>query len=502
MTDTARVERMFADRQAYESLWETVYRFSLPERAQFFKGSVKTPTDVSEEVFDSTAINAAERLSNLLANGVAPPWMDWGRLEPGVEITDEATVEQLRPVLKQAERVIFARLRRSSFYGEFQPTMLDRTVGGTACLRRTRGPDGWRYLNVPLSEVALQEDDAGQAIAVARRYKLSYRSITRMYDPPAVWKASHERDPDTVKHEICELDEVDVAGVWTWTVWLKDGGHELRKTTTPLRTMIPTRWSKVPGSPYGRSPCMRALSDNRALQKIKELSLKNAAKAVAGVYTVVDDGVINPYTLSIEPGTFITVASNNPNEPSIAELPASGAFDVSMFSMDELRNAIQQALMADQFQPLGRTPLSATEVAERTRVLAQDAAGTIVRLHHEVMVEILRGEMWLLQQAGVLPAALDLDGRAVKVEFVSNLSQAQWALDEQARTSYIEVAAAVGQIDPRGGMVADMEAIMRRLAVIKGIPPEELRTRQQIDEAIEQAAEAQATNEEAAGGVE
>ncbi len=54
---------------------------------------------------------------------------------------------------------------------------------------------------------------------------------------------------------------------------------------------------KVAGEIYGRGPVITALPDIKTLNKVKELVLKNASLAIAGVYTAADDGVLNPNTI-------------------------------------------------------------------------------------------------------------------------------------------------------------------------------------------------------------
>ena len=71
------------------------------------------------------------------------------------------------------------------------------------------------------------------------------------------------------------------------------------------------RTTVIPGEVYGRGPLMRVLPDIKTLNKMAENSLKSAALAVAGVWTATDDGVINPYSITLAPGVVIPVGSNS-----------------------------------------------------------------------------------------------------------------------------------------------------------------------------------------------
>lgn len=495
----SQVQTMFDERKEYEALWETAYQYIAPERALFFERKQQSASEIQDKVFDSTAIDSAERLTNLVISGLIPPWQKWFRVSPGAAISDMDEREQLRPPLQQVENLMFSMLSRSNFYQEMQPAILDRIVGGTGaiCLVPDTRTGQLRFKNIPLGEVAIAEDDSGKIISMARRFRLSLAQIEAGY-PNKVkteLRQKHERNRHKPEIDVVALNEQNAQGLWEYQVILKQDKTVLYKRTSRFATMFVSRWAKIPGSVYGRGPGLRALSDVRAMNKIKELALKNAAKAVAGIYTVVDDGVINPYTLTFEPGTFMPVGSNDRQNPTISELPSSGDFNVSMFTMDDLRNSILSVFMADNYGPLDRTPMTATEVQARTRIIAQDMGATISRMQYEMLLPIIEAVYGYMADMGMVPAELAVDGQLLVVDFVSQLAQAQWAVDEQNLLEYTQTAVMFGEVDPKAGLIIDVHKALARLAEIKHIDPELLRTQEQIEEIIQQAAEAQAATE-------
>jgi len=499
----SRVKQMFDARIEYESLWETAYKYIAPERALFFSRKKRTASEVQDEVFDSTAIDAAERLTNLIISGLTPPWQTWFRVTPGAGVTDITQRETLRPALQEIENRMFAMLGKSNFYQEMQPAILDRIVGGTCAICMIPDPTNQmlRFKAIPLGELAIAEDDSGRVVTIARRYKLSYRQLINAYGNklPRDFRQKHEQRQDTDEHEIVALNDLTATGLWKYTVVLKETKTELLNETRMFPYMFVSRWAKIPGSVYGRGPGLRALSDVRALNKIKELALKNAAKAVAGIYTVVDDGVVNPYTLTFEPGTFMPVGSNDRQNPTIAELPQSGDFNVSMFTMEDLRASILNVFMADNYGPTDKTPMTATEVQARTRIIAQDMGATISRMQFEMLMPIIRAVYGYMAEMDMVPQELSVDGGTLDVDFVSQLAQAQWAIDEQNLLEYTQTAVAFGEVDPKAGLIIDVHKALGRLAEIKHIPPAVLRTQDEIQAILDEAAQNQA-NIEAQGG--
>lgn len=496
---TRRLDRIFENRRDWESLWQTAYEHMAPERAVFTQGGANRPAgSVGEYIYDSTAIDAAERLTNLVLSGLTPPWRKWFRFKPGAMVRDQEDRQKMQEPLQLAEDVVYEELRRSNLYQELQPMLLDRIVGGTGAMAMNLDEGRLRFKAVPLAEVALEEDDAGEVSAAARRVDMTARNILRAWGDqvPEKWREDNEERADERHHTVEVINARDVDGSWQYLVRLKKEGTVLETSVDAYPRLLVTRWTKLPGTPYGRGPGLRALPHVRALNKIKELSLKNAALAVSGVYTVVDDGVVNPWTLSLDPGDFIPVASNAPNERTIAPLESSANFDVAMWSFDELRSSIQQIFLADQFGPLDKTPRSATEVSERTNILAQELGSTISRLQFELLIPLLRSVVTTLQDDGRLPEDLELDGDRVKLEFSSRLSQAQLAEEEQDLMEFTQVVSQLGQLDPRAGMTVDIQAAVRKLSALKGIDPSLLRDDQEIERLMQQAAQAQAMSEQ------
>lgn len=501
-----RVEALFNERREWESLWDTVYSYVAPERQSTFNKSGHSPGTTQSRIFDSTALAASERLNNLLITGLIPPWQQWFRLMPGNEVRSQEAKAEMRPLLQEAEDKVNEVLKRARFYQEMQPTLIDRMVGGSACMEAVVEDDELHFKCVPLAEVAFAEDAFGRVAVIARQSMWTTMMLRQAYEGKLDdnWKRINEQKPQE-KHKVLELEQRQRDGQWHWKRVLCSpqatlGGDErdLEEHTKPLQRLMVTRWTKIPGVPYGRGPAIQALGDIRALNKIKELSLKNAALAVSGVYTVVNDGVINPYTVTIEPGARIPVASNNPNERSIEMLPTSADFDVAMFSMEELQNAIQKAFMANQFTPSGRTPLSATEVAERTQVIAHEAGATISRLQNEIVEVALHHAMRFLRQKGEVPEQLTTEGDITQFRYVSRLSQAQWAEERASILNLAQVASAFGEFDTSAGLVIDTASALRRVAALDNLPTEIMRSPEKVEQMLQQAADMRAAQMAAA----
>ena len=99
-----------------------------------------------------------------------------------------------------------------------------------------------------------------------------------------------------------------------------------------------------------------------------ELLLKNASLNIAGVYTAIDDGVLNPQTIRVAPGAVIPVASNGGSRgPSLQPLPRSGDLQLTQIVLGDLRANVKKILLDDSLPPDNMSARSATEIVERLK---------------------------------------------------------------------------------------------------------------------------------------
>ena len=104
---------------------------------------------------------------------------------------------------------------------------------------------------------------------------------------------------------------------------------------------------------------MKALPDIKTANKVVELVLKNASIAVTGIWQADDDGVLNPATIRLIPGSIIPKAVGS---AGLKPLDAPGRFDVSDLVLSDLRDRIRRCLLADRLGQVDQPGMTATEV--------------------------------------------------------------------------------------------------------------------------------------------
>jgi hypothetical protein len=248
---------------------------------------------------------------------------------------------------------------------------------------------------------------------------------------------------------------------------------------------------------------MQVLPAIKTVNKVSEFSLRNAALAISGIYTVTDDGVINPYNINLEPGTAIPVGSNDSSNPTLRPLERAGDFNVSELVMEDLRESINKCLFADPYGGMDSPTKTATEMSMRGQELVMDAGSAFSRLQTEFIEKIIKRSVYILKKNGKV-GDFKVDGREVTIKHTSPLARAQDQEDMMAIQQYMEMSMALGpEVFALGTKMEDLPAYIGKKL---GIDQELLRSTEERAEIQAQAEEAmqqqQAQAQEMQGGGE
>jgi len=473
-----RFRRAQARRGAWEALWREAAAFTLPQRTSAFGGSDGGRRQ-GERLFDATAGDAAEQLAASLLAELTPPWSQWFGLAPGPELAGEARAEAA-PTLAAAAESLYTHLDRSNFAVEMHQCYLDLVLFGTACLQFEEAPLGapsaFRFTAVPLDEAVVDEGPSGALDVTFRRSEPSAARLLARFGgaalPEAVVQAAQgargEDDrfalleavlPDGVAYDYIALLEAPAGA---------DGPSVLARGRFARSPFITFRWMKAPGEVYGRSPVLRALPDIKTANKVVELTLKNASIAVAGIWQADDDGVLNPATIELKPGTIIPKAVGS---SGLSPLQPANDFDVSQIVLADLRQRIRSALLVNTLGAIDAPNRTATEVLERTAEVTRVLGATYGRLQAELLTPLLGRGLAILARRGEVPE-IQPDGRTVALQHRSPLAQVQARKDITNTTAWVEKAAALGEA---GLATVDLPAVARRLGEVLGVPAELMR---------------------------
>ena len=249
------------------------------------------------------------------------------------------------------------------------------------------------------------------------------------------------------------------------------------------------RWGKCAGEKYGRGPLINALSSIKTTNLTIQLILENAQMAISGIYQMEDDGVINPDTINLVPGSIIPKAMGS---AGLQPIQAAGRFDVAQLVLNDMRLNIKRALYNDMLGDPNKTPATATEVAERMADLSRRMGSAFGRLQAELVQPVLQRVVYILKKQGRIELPV-VNGREVKIRSVSPLAQAQANQDISSVGRFLEMVG--GTFGPQVLQVlVDSEQVAVHLAKKFGVPDSLIRDenqRKQIAAMAQQMAQAQ-----------
>ena len=406
-----RYKAAWSRKEQWRSLYEQCYQYALPQRNLYdgyYEGGV--PGRVKNlQVFDSTAVHGVQRFANRIQSGLFPPDKEWMVLQPGTEIPEEAR-DEVREGLQNYTNKFFSIIKQTSVdlaMGEF---LLDLAVGtGVMLIQPGDDLEPIRFQAIPQALVAMEEGPQGTVENVYRKMRVAAENITQIWKdaelPESIKRLVEEKPQEMVNLQESTILDVRDGGYGYYVCHKSEDDDDMVLVYRKLKLSpwVVSRFSKVSGEVMGRGPGISALGDILTLNKAVELLLKNASLNISGVYTAVDDGVLNPQSIRVVPGAIIPVASNGgARGPSLQPLPRASDLQLTQIVLQDLRMAIKQTLLDDSLPPDNMSARSATEIVERMKLLSVNLGSAFGRQIRECMIPVVRRSMQIMDERGLI----------------------------------------------------------------------------------------------------
>ena len=437
-----RYEKAKSKRDNWVPLFEECYEYALPMRESFYYEEAGQRRD--DRIFDETAVVGVQEFASRLQSGLVPNFARWADFTAGSEIPKEQR-EAINNDLDGVTDYVFEILQNSNFGQEVHESFMDLAIG-TGVLHVEEGDaiNPVNFTALPLPHVVLDVGPDDRIDHVFRERDIRYSDISILYPkakPNPRLEASMKTNPEgrtKVLEVVCKNYTLPNEDSYYCIIFEVNSKSLLKYETykgTGSNPFICFRWSKDPGAVYGRGPLINALSAIKTTNLTIELILENAQMAISGVYQMDDDGVINPDTINLVPGTVIPKA---PNSAGLQPVKAAGSFDVANLILSDMRINIKRALYNDMLGNPDRTPASATEIAERMADLSRRIGSAFGRLQAELVQPVLQRVVYILKKQNRIKIPT-INGRQVKVRSVSPLSQAQANQDITSVSRFLEL---------------------------------------------------------------
>jgi hypothetical protein len=430
---TRRLAALEDIRRPWMDAWADIAEYVLPGRGRFAADG-QGPSPRGEKIIDATATRALGLLASGLQGGLTSPSRPWFRL--GLEDPGLAETRGAGQWLQETERRLYQALARSNFYSAVHALYLEQAGFGTGCLHLEADPDTrLRFRLFTAGEYSLGADHLGRVDTVFRRCRMSAANLAQAFGQERLTPGQREaadRDPDRVVdlvHAVLpnpdhDPDSRDAARMPYASLHFQEGGQRLLGASGYLEfPVMAPRWEACADRIYGRGPGFDILGDVKMLQEMNRSQIK-------AVHKVIDPPMRIPAgykdRLSLLPGAENFVDAANPEAvgPLYQIRPDIASAEMKI---QNVQAAIRQGLFNDLFLAVNRHPsMTATEVLRRHEEKMLMLGPVIERQTHELLDPLIGRAYAILARAGQLPEPpRAIQGRDLKVEYVSMLAQAQ-----------------------------------------------------------------------------
>ena len=469
--------------------FEECYEYAIPQRESFFSESAGRKR--TDRIFDETAVVGVQEFASRLQSGIVPNYARWADFVAGSEIPKESEKE-VNLMLDEVTDYVFEILQQSNFSQEVHESFLDIALGtGVLLVEEGDAVNPINFKAVPLPHVCMTSGHDDKIDHIFRRRIIKMSMLPVAY-PQGNFDERMITDMEKSPDKECEVIEIvyrnyyntkeeeyhfcAIAKMYEMKIY-----EEIFKGAG-ANPYIVYRWSKCAGETYGRGPLMLALPAIKTANLVVELILENAQMSISGMYQVEDDGVINVDNIQLIPGTIIPKAAGSQGLTPIA--PA-GNFNVSDLVLRDMRTNIKKALYNDMLGNANeKTPMSATEVAERQADLSRQIGAAFGRLQSEMVTPVLQRVVYILKKQGRIKIP-SINGREIKVQSSSPLAQAQHQSDVANIDRFL--AMIQGRVGPElMNILIKQDEVAKYVAKKLGIPEELIRSPEEMQQAAQQ----------------
>ena len=494
-------------------MWESHFRMLrdnvLPSRGRFEIGEDRSGSGINRRIIDSSGARALRTLRAGLMSGMTSPSRPWFRL--GLYQDDLMEVPAVKAYLETAQRRMYTVLRGSNIYRTLDACYADVGLYGTFAGLLVGSFDSIVHSYAfPMGSYRIGEGDEGVVEALHYDTRRTARQLMQEFGYDNLsdrtralidrgqmeeWvevccaiEPRHERDPLSPmatdmpyasfhweKHEKTKL--------------LLEGGFQFNPILAP-------RWESCLGETYSvTSPGMMALGDCLQLQQMQR------EKATA-IQMMVRPPMLAPAGFKRKfrnvPGGVTTVDSQDLQKGGLR--PAHQVqpdIQALMFDINETRVRIASSFFEDLFLltiQSDRRQVTAREIAERHEEKLIVLGPVLEALDHGLLQPIVETTFNYMQESRLLPEPPEeLQGAALKVEYVSLLAQAQKMVGTAAIERTVGFVGSLAQVKPSALDLLDEDVLVREFADQVGPPVESIRTPEEVQALRQQRAQQQAT---------
>lgn len=532
----ARHKGLIAKRRPWDKAWHEVSRFSMPRLSGFIRAyggapdnasgetlaSIKIAEDIlNTKLYDGHGVWAAEVLGNGMSSGLSSPSRPWFTVT--TEDPDLKEFSSVKVWLDEVQRRLYAFFAKTNFYQAVKGGYLENGIFGVEAAVMTAGRNvaGVTH-HLPAGSYWIAQNDDLQVDTLYRRSDMTARQIiTRFYSDNTQAAPRRVREAwDQAKYEMefavyhaiepnhdRKKGRLDAENRRFRSIYWMEGCDE--KLDPPLlsssgfgdRPFWASRWDVIGPNSYGDSPAMRAYADIRQLQY-------QSLRKQQGIDWMLTPALQGPITLNhqnanLAPRSITPLANLDQQKMEAIWEVKPQAIGVLAEDIGATKQAIDRGLYVDLLLAItnmpGIQPRNMEEIARRNEEKLQQLGPVVDRTNVEKLTAAIDRAFIILLRAGQIPPPPEeLQGRELRIEFVSVMAQMQRILGLGAIERGVSFVGNIVAQFPEAGDKLDVDQAIDEYFDIAGTPAKIVRSDEAVAQMRRQRAEAQAAQEQAA----
>lgn len=505
--------------------WRMCATYILPQRYHFLiiPNTMVRGRPLNEAIIDTTGTHAMRIAASGLMSGLMSPSRPWFRLD--IANMNVVADMQAKAWLDDTRDRMLTIMGGSNFYSAAAQMFEDIVTFGTSYFLIYEDDDDVIHCQVPCAgEYFLDAGGKQRVDTFYREFTFNVYQIVGYFGlkncPQGVrsqwaeggsgleneYVVCHCIEPNTLLDDRKGGSYRPVPAVYEYreVYWLRG-----ERTTRPLairgfedKPGFAARWMVRSNDAYGRGPGMDALPDIMQLQQEQLRKAEFIDKCVRPPMVAPVELENKPASILPSQVTFVTTTNGQKFEPAFTMNPLG--LQPMVEDIKEVQGRINQAFYTDIFMMLaqleGIQPRNQMEIAERKGERIQ-ALGPVIELFENEVASpaITRVFNIMMKHRLLAPMPPSLRGKAIKIEYVSQMKMAQRAAETTAMERAITFAAEIGkagvnQVLP-GVRKLNLDALAERYYNALMLPASVMRSEADI-QAMEQEQAAQVQNQQ------
>jgi len=425
-----RQHQLETARHIEEPIWRELAALWRPDDRDFDARERHDRRD-DDDIFDSTPLYALDDFAGGMFGMSVNPATRW--FEFGAEDPDFARWQPAREWLYQAANVVYSSCSPavSRFY-QMSPQWIANlgAFGHGPFYQEETEPGTLMDVALPIGQVYLDRDAAGNYDTIHRKYKRKGRQVRQQFGDRVPSNLDDKRDyvccQAIRKNPDFRLGALGPRGKpWLSTYFSPDikdlfinGGYY------ELPVHIPT-WDDREGSAYARGPGHNARADAQQLQEMERSHIVAAQYTAEPPLLLEEENVLS--AADLQPAALLYGTMSDAGKQKAAFLEKKGQLTLSLQQSEQRRAAIRTAFHFNLMQiAMQRPQMTATEFLGLQEETLKLMAPNLVRVQVGGLSSFLTRRYRILERAGKMPPPPpEFANRRVTIEYISPLAKVQ-----------------------------------------------------------------------------